>query len=114
MAPGAKVVLVDTLLEADEADPIAVRIDLHMLTQCDGRRQRSVVELSFAADPGGPAARQVRRTGGPARIEGIALGSPADRAERGCSGPLYPQSALAGLNARPRIRPSGPVRRGQR
>ena len=38
----------------------------------------------------------------------------ADRARRGASGALYPQSALAGLNSRPRVRPSGPVRRARR
>ncbi len=61
------------------------------------------------------AAARADRTGRARdRCEGVALGCAADRAERGGSGALYPQSAPAGLNARPRIRPSGPVRRGQR
>ncbi len=72
MAPGAKVVLVETLLEADEADPIAVRVDLHMLTQCDGGRQRSVAELQSLLTQAGLRPGEVHRTGGPAMIEGIA------------------------------------------
>ncbi len=54
----------------------------------------------------------------PPRVEpgegGTAVEFRADRAERGFSGALNPQSALAGLIAYLRNRPSGPVRRGQR
>src|SRR5213082_1514648 len=42
---------------------------------------------------------------------GRPLGSPVDRARRGISGALNPQSALAGPNPRPRGWASGPVRR---
>jgi hypothetical protein len=72
MAPGAKVVLVETLLEPDEADPFATRVDLHMLTQCDGGRQRSVAELQSLLTRAGLRPGEVHRTGGPAMIEGIA------------------------------------------
>jgi hypothetical protein len=72
MAPGAMVVLVETLIEDDEDDPIAARVDLHMLTQCDGGRQRSVAELQSLLSRAGFRPGGVHRTGGPAMIEGIA------------------------------------------
>ena len=72
MMPGSKVVLVETLLDPDDPDPIAVRIDLQMLTQCDGGRQRSVAELQSLLTRANLRPGEVHRTGGPAMIEGIA------------------------------------------
>jgi hypothetical protein len=72
MAPGAKLVLVETLLDPDDPDPIATRIDLHMLTQCDGGRQRSAAELQALLAEAGLRPGEVHRTGGPAMVEGIA------------------------------------------
>lgn len=45
MAPGSRVVIVGPLQERDVADEIASLIDVQMLTQCEGGRQRSVAEL---------------------------------------------------------------------
>lgn len=72
MAPGSRLVLVETLLEPDDPDPTAVRIDLHMLTQCDGGRQRSLAQLQSLLTATGFRPGDVHRTGGPALIEGIA------------------------------------------
>ena len=72
MAPGSRVVLIETLLEPGDPDPIAVRIDLHMLTQCDGGRQRSLAELQALLRAAGLTPGEAHRTGGPAMVEGVA------------------------------------------
>ena len=45
MQPGSKLVLIEQILDRNEPDPIGASVDVHMLTQCDGGRQRSVAEL---------------------------------------------------------------------
>lgn len=72
MPAGARVVLVETLQEPNVPDPFASRIDVHMLTQCDGGRQRSVAELHALLRAAGLRPGQVRRTAGPALLEGYA------------------------------------------
>lgn len=72
MAPGARLVLVETLLDPDDPDPIATRIDLHMLTQCDGGRQRSAAELRALMTAAGMRPGGVHRAGTTAMIEGVA------------------------------------------
>ena len=72
MVPGAKLVLIETLLDPDDPDPLAVRVDLHMLTQCDGGRQRSAGELGSLLAAAGFTPGAVHPTGGPALVEGIA------------------------------------------
>ena len=47
-------------------------IDVHMLTQCDGGRQRSVSELHDLLRRSGLRPGEVRLTALPALVEGIA------------------------------------------
>ena len=72
MPSGARVVLVETLQERDEADPIVSLIDVQMLTQCDGGRQRSVAELHALLAQADLRPGAVHRTAGPALVEGVA------------------------------------------
>jgi hypothetical protein len=71
MPAGSRLVLIETLLDRNDPDPIAAAIDLHMLTQCDGGRQRSAAELQELLRGAGLRPGEVRRTGGPALIEGL-------------------------------------------
>ena len=71
MPAGARVVLVETALEHDDPDPIAAPLDLHMLTQCDGGRQRSIAELQALLRGAGLTPGTAVRTGGPALVEAI-------------------------------------------
>jgi O-methyltransferase domain len=72
MPPGARVVLVETLQEPGRPDPTASLIDVHMLTQCDGGRQRSAAELQALLRGAGLEPGAVHRTAGPALVEGVA------------------------------------------
>ncbi len=72
MPPGSKLILVETLLDRDHPDPVAVLVDLHMLTQCDGGRQRSADELRSLLAAAGLRPGEIHLTGGPALIEAIA------------------------------------------
>ncbi|HEV3000350.1 MAG TPA: methyltransferase [Solirubrobacteraceae bacterium] len=74
MPPRARVVLVETLQEPNDVEPIASFIDVHMLTQTDGGRQRSVDELQALLRDAGLTPGTVRRTAGPGLVEGIAPG----------------------------------------
>ena len=74
MPAGARVVLVETLQDRDEADPVASLIDVHMLTQCDGGRQRSVAELQALLRGAGLEPARVHRTAGPALVDGVKPG----------------------------------------
>jgi hypothetical protein len=72
MAPGSRVVLVEGLQERDRPDPVQSLVDVQMLTQVDGGRQRSEAELhallrDAALEPGA-----TYRTAGPALVEGVA------------------------------------------
>jgi hypothetical protein len=72
MPPGARVVLIETLQDADRPDAIASRVDVHMLAQCDGGRQRSLAELHALLRGAGLQPGDARRTAGPALVEGVA------------------------------------------
>lgn len=72
MRPGAKLVLIEQILDRNEADPIGASVDIHMLTQCDGGRQRSVAELHELIRAAGLRPGEVHRTGGPGLIEALA------------------------------------------
>ena len=77
MPAGARVVLVETIQDPDTPDPIASFIDVHMLTQCDGGRQRSVSELQALLRTAGLEPEGVHRTAGPVLVEGVAPGPAA-------------------------------------
>jgi hypothetical protein len=68
---GARVVLVEMLLERDGRDPIVAYEDLHMLTQCDGGRQRSAAEVQGLLREAGLTPGAVRRTAGPALVDAV-------------------------------------------
>jgi hypothetical protein len=72
MPAGAKLVLVETLQEPNAIEPVASFVDVHMLTQTDGGRQRSVAELHALLSDAGLEPGAVRRTANPALVEGIA------------------------------------------
>ncbi len=72
MPDGARLVLAESLIEPDEPHPIHALIDVHMLTQCDGGRQRSADELFALMRDAGFRPGGVYPTAGPALVEGIA------------------------------------------
>jgi len=72
MPAGSRVVLVETLQDPNVPHPIASLADVQMLTQCDGGRQRSVAELHALLRGAGITPGTVRRTAGPALVEGYA------------------------------------------
>ena len=58
MPAGSKLVLVETLQEPNAVEPVASFVDVHMLTQTDGGRQRSADELHDLMRDRRPDARQ--------------------------------------------------------
>jgi hypothetical protein len=72
MPSGSRLVLVETLQEPNVVEPVASFVDVHMLTQTDGGRQRSVAELHGLLREAGLEPGAVRRTANPALVEGIA------------------------------------------
>ena len=72
MHPGSKLVLIEQTIDRNEADPIVAAVDIHMLTQCDGGRQRSIPELQELLRAAGLRPGEVHETGGPTLIEGLA------------------------------------------
>ncbi|HYZ71146.1 MAG TPA: methyltransferase [Thermoleophilaceae bacterium] len=72
MRPGARVVLIEGLLERNEADPIVALTDVQMLTQTDGGRQRSVAELQALLRDARLEPGAVHRPAGPGLVEAVA------------------------------------------
>jgi hypothetical protein len=72
MPTGSKLVLVETLQEPNVVEPVASFVDVHMLTQTDGGRQRSVAELHELLRRAGLEPGEVRRTANPGLVEGLA------------------------------------------
>ena len=72
MPAGSRLVLVETLQEPNEVEPVASFVDVHMLTQTDGGRQRSAAELHALLRAAGLDPGPVRRTANPALVEGVA------------------------------------------
>ena len=72
MGKGARVVLVESVQEQNEPDPLVSLIDVQMLTQCDGGRQRSVGELHALLEQADLEPGAVHLTAGPALVEGVA------------------------------------------
>lgn len=72
MPSGSRVVLVETLQERNEVEPVASFVDVLMLTQTDGGRQRSVAELHALLGEAGLRPGEVHHTAGPSLVEGLA------------------------------------------
>ncbi len=72
MAPGARLLVVEQLQEPNRPEPVASWIDLVMLTQCDGGRQRSREELRGLLAGAGLRPGRLQRVGGTALVEGVA------------------------------------------
>jgi hypothetical protein len=72
MPAGSRLVLVETLIEPGDTDPIPASVDVHMLAQCDGGRQRSAAELHALCSQAGLRPGAVHETGGPAMVEALA------------------------------------------
>lgn len=72
MPQRARVILVEELQDHDSPDLPASLIDVHMLTQTDGGRQRSEDELHALLRLADLEPGEVRLTAGPALVEGVA------------------------------------------
>lgn len=72
MPAGSRLVVVETLLEPNRPDPLATLIDVQMLTQTDGGRQRSLGELQALLRRSGLELGEVLHTAVPSLIEGVA------------------------------------------
>src|SRR5690606_9939113 len=79
LRPGARLVVVEQLQEPNRPEPFASWVDLQMLTQSDGGRERSAAELQALLRAAGFAPGRVRRTPGSALLEATAAagGRPA-------------------------------------
>jgi hypothetical protein len=71
MAPGTRLVLIEQPLGRNEAEPIAAGVDLHMLAECDGGRQRTMDELVALLREAGLRPGEARRAGMVALVEGL-------------------------------------------
>jgi hypothetical protein len=71
MPSGAKLVLIEQPLERDDPNPLVASVDMHMLTQCDGGRQRSLAELQALLREAGLRPGDVHDTGIVALVEGV-------------------------------------------
>jgi len=72
MPGGSRLVLVETLQEPNVVEPVASFVDVHMLTQTDGGRQRSVAELHALLRDADLRPGEVRRTANPGLVEALA------------------------------------------
>jgi hypothetical protein len=72
MPPGSRLVLVEQLQERNEVAPVASFVDVLMLAQTDGGRQRSVAELHALLRQADLEPGEVRLTANPGLVEGIA------------------------------------------
>ncbi len=72
MAPGARLLLIEQLQEANRPHPFASLTDMQMLTQCEGGRERSGEELRALLTGAGLRPERVERTGVSAIVEGVA------------------------------------------
>ena len=74
MPAGASLVLIERLQERDRPQPVATFVDVHMLAQCEGGRQRSPHELAGLLSEAGLDPRPPRLARSPdlALLEGVA------------------------------------------
>ncbi len=63
--------------ERRSADPLVAGVDMHMLAECDGGRQRSAAELQALLREAGLRPGEVRRAGPVGFVEGAAAGAAA-------------------------------------
>ena len=71
MSPGSKLVLIEQLLERNDTDPIISSVDMHMLAECDGGRQRSAKELGELMRAAGLRPGEVHEAGIVGLVEGL-------------------------------------------
>jgi hypothetical protein len=68
MAPGSELVVLELLQERNRVEPLVSLVDIQMLTQCDGGRQRSVAELHALLREAGLTPGEVHPTAGHALL----------------------------------------------
>jgi hypothetical protein len=71
MKPGSKLVLIEQLLERNDTDPLIASVDMHMLAECDGGRQRSAAELQELMRGAGLRSGEVHTAGVIGLVEGL-------------------------------------------
>ncbi len=71
MPAGAKLIVIEQLLERNEADPLVASVDLHMLAVCDGGRQRSAGEIRELLSAAGLEPGELHEAGLTTLIEGV-------------------------------------------
>lgn len=71
MSAESELVAVEYLQDANAPDPMASLVDIHMLTQCDGGRQRSATEIHDLMSRAGIAPGPVHRTATYSIVEGM-------------------------------------------
>jgi hypothetical protein len=74
MPRGSRLVSVDQHLERDRPSPITSMVDLHMLVECEGGRERSPSEVHALMRDAGLSPGRVRHSGLHMLVEGVAGG----------------------------------------
>ena len=72
MPAGARVVVIDQNLDPARPNPITPVVDLHMLVECEGGRERSPREVHALMADAGLRPGRVRRTDLHMLVEGVA------------------------------------------
>ncbi len=72
MPPGARLVSVDQDLDRSRPSPITSMVDLHMLVECEGGRERSPAEVHALMRDAGLIPGSVRHSGLQMLVEGVA------------------------------------------
>lgn len=72
MPPGSRVVAIDQQLEPNRPSPVTSMVDLLMLVECEGGRERSPAEVHHLMRDAGLAAGRVRHSGLHMVVEGVA------------------------------------------
>jgi O-methyltransferase domain len=72
MGSGSRIVCIDQHLDRDRPSPISSMVDLHMMVECEGGRERSPTEVHELMRSVGLRAGRVRHSGLHMLVEGIA------------------------------------------
>lgn len=72
MPPGSKVVVIDQHLEPGRPSPVTSMVDLLMLVECEGGRERSPAEIHRLMGGAGLTPGRVRHAGLQMVVEGVA------------------------------------------